>query len=93
MKGILSDERAMPTLVDRAAFQTEVDALRVREKAHTHGLGDALVLSPRLRSGWPQRFPVDGSNTRTNGRPTAQWSRVKAGHSDNLGGPRQQHPS
>src|ERR1700716_2960235 len=25
-------------------------------------------------AGWPQQFHVDGSNTRTNGRPTAQWS-------------------
>ena len=23
--------------------------------------------------GWPQQFQVDGSNTRTNGRPAAQW--------------------
>jgi predicted dithiol-disulfide oxidoreductase (DUF899 family) len=35
--------------------------------------------------GWPQQWQVDGSNTRTNGRPTAQWSRLEAGRSDNLG--------
>jgi hypothetical protein len=29
--------------------------------------------------GWPQPWQVDGSNTRTNGRPTAQWSRLEAG--------------
>lgn len=34
--------------------------------------------------GWPQDFQVDGSNTRTNGRPTAQWSRLEAGRSDDL---------
>jgi predicted dithiol-disulfide oxidoreductase (DUF899 family) len=34
---------------------------------------------------WPQPIQVDGSNTRTNGRPTAQWSRLEAGRSDNLG--------
>jgi predicted dithiol-disulfide oxidoreductase (DUF899 family) len=34
--------------------------------------------------GWPQQLPVDGSNTRTNGRPTAQWSRLEAGRSDSL---------
>jgi predicted dithiol-disulfide oxidoreductase (DUF899 family) len=34
--------------------------------------------------GWPQQFHVDGSNTRTNGRPTAQWSRLEAGRSDTL---------
>ena len=37
-------------------------------------------------AGWPQRFEGK-QDTRTNGRPTAQWSRLKAGHSDNLGAP------
>jgi hypothetical protein len=32
--------------------------------------------------GWPQLWQVDGSNTRINGRPIAQWSRLKSGHSD-----------
>ena len=35
-------------------------------------------------TGWPQRFE-DKQNFRTDGRPTAQWSRLKAGHSDDLG--------
>jgi predicted dithiol-disulfide oxidoreductase (DUF899 family) len=35
-------------------------------------------------SGWPQPWPVDGAVTRTNGRPTAQWSRLEAGRSDDL---------
>ncbi len=35
--------------------------------------------------GWPQPWPVDNSVTRTNGRPTAQWSRLEAGRSDDLG--------
>ena len=34
--------------------------------------------------GWPQRFKGK-QVTRTDGRPTAQWSRLKAGHSDDLG--------
>ncbi len=35
--------------------------------------------------GWPrQQEVVDGSNLRTNGRPTAQWSRLEAGRSDDL---------
>jgi len=39
-------------------------------------------------AGWPQRFK-DKYNFRTAGRPTAQWSRLKAGLSDDLGiGPR-----
>jgi hypothetical protein len=35
--------------------------------------------------GWPQEWHVDGSNTRINGRPIAQWSRIEAGRSDDLG--------
>jgi predicted dithiol-disulfide oxidoreductase (DUF899 family) len=36
-------------------------------------------------AGWPQPWPVDGSVPRTNGRPIAQWPRVAAGRSDDLG--------
>jgi predicted dithiol-disulfide oxidoreductase (DUF899 family) len=36
--------------------------------------------------GWPQEWQVDGSNTRINGRPIPQWSRVEAGLSDDLTG-------
>jgi predicted dithiol-disulfide oxidoreductase (DUF899 family) len=46
----------MPAAVDRATFQAELDALRVREKAHTHE-GDAIAAARR-------RLPmveVDGS--------------------------------
>ena len=35
--------------------------------------------------GWPQPWKGDGEQTRSNGRPIAQWSRLKAGHSDDLG--------
>jgi predicted dithiol-disulfide oxidoreductase (DUF899 family) len=35
-------------------------------------------------TGWPQRFKGK-QNIRTEGRPTAQWSRLKAGYSDDLG--------
>jgi predicted dithiol-disulfide oxidoreductase (DUF899 family) len=34
--------------------------------------------------GWPQRFEGE-QNFRTDGRPTAQWARLKAGYSDDLG--------
>jgi predicted dithiol-disulfide oxidoreductase (DUF899 family) len=34
--------------------------------------------------GWPRQWEVDGSYTRTNGRPIAQWSRLEAGRSDDL---------
>jgi predicted dithiol-disulfide oxidoreductase (DUF899 family) len=36
----------MPAVADRAAWQAEVDALRVREKAHTHE-GDAIAAARR----------------------------------------------
>lgn len=48
----------------------------------TYGRQETWEDSP---SGWPQRWPVDPSNLRTDGRPTAQWSRLEAGRSDNFG--------
>jgi predicted dithiol-disulfide oxidoreductase (DUF899 family) len=36
-------------------------------------------------AGWPQRWEVNRQIWRTNGRPTAQWSRIEAGRSDDLG--------
>ena len=35
-------------------------------------------------TGWPQRLKGK-DQIRTDGRPTAQWSRLNAGHSDDLG--------
>jgi predicted dithiol-disulfide oxidoreductase (DUF899 family) len=46
MKDIMSDEPGAPTIVDRSAFQAELDALRVREKAHTKE-GDAIAAARR----------------------------------------------
>jgi predicted dithiol-disulfide oxidoreductase (DUF899 family) len=40
------DAPALPAVVDRAAWQAEVDALRVREKAHTRE-GDAIAAARR----------------------------------------------
>jgi len=34
--------------------------------------------------GWPQGWDADGEPWRTDGRPIAQWSRLNAGHSDEL---------
>jgi predicted dithiol-disulfide oxidoreductase (DUF899 family) len=42
----MSDELAGPKIVDRATFQAELDALRVREKAHTRE-GDAIAAARR----------------------------------------------
>ena len=37
-------------------------------------------------TGWPQRFMNgQGEQFRTDGRPIPQWSRLKAGYSDDLG--------
>jgi predicted dithiol-disulfide oxidoreductase (DUF899 family) len=42
----MSDELAVPKVVDRAAFEKEVTTLREREKAHTHE-GDAIAATRR----------------------------------------------
>jgi predicted dithiol-disulfide oxidoreductase (DUF899 family) len=36
-------------------------------------------------AGWAQPRQADRANWRADGRPTAQWSRIEAGRSDNLG--------
>ncbi|MEC3974808.1 DUF899 family protein [Amycolatopsis sp. H20-H5] len=46
-----------------------------------HGRQEAWEDSP---TGWPQPWKVDSENLRANGRPTAQWSRLEAGRSDDL---------
>ena len=46
MKDIMRDELAAPKIVDRSTFQTELDALRVRDKALTHE-GDAIAAARR----------------------------------------------
>lgn len=42
----MTDELGTPKVVDRSTFQTELDALRVQEKAHTRG-GDAIAAARR----------------------------------------------
>src|SRR4029077_1289107 len=46
MTDVMRDEPSVPAVVDRAAFQAELDALRVREKVHTHE-GDAIAAARR----------------------------------------------
>ena len=46
MPDTLKAELGTPNIVDRASFQTELDALRIREKAHTHE-GDAIAAARR----------------------------------------------
>src|ERR1700731_5195143 len=45
-KDIMRDELGAPKIVDRSTFQAELDALRVREKAHTRE-GDAIAAARR----------------------------------------------
>ena len=47
MTYFMKDELAVPKIVDRRAFETELNALRVREKAHTRE-GDAIATARRL---------------------------------------------
>src|SRR5689334_8897506 len=46
MKGIMRDELGAPQIVDRSTFQAELNALRIREKAHTRE-GDAIAAARR----------------------------------------------
>jgi hypothetical protein len=46
MKEFVGDELGAPKIVDRSAFRGELDALRVREKAHTRE-GDAIAAARR----------------------------------------------
>jgi predicted dithiol-disulfide oxidoreductase (DUF899 family) len=46
MKDAMRNEFAVPAVVDRSTFQAELDALRVREKAHTRE-GDAIAAARR----------------------------------------------
>jgi predicted dithiol-disulfide oxidoreductase (DUF899 family) len=57
MTSALRDEPGVPKTVDRATFQAELDALRIREKAHTHE-GDAIAAVRR-------RLPMVGMDATT----------------------------
>jgi predicted dithiol-disulfide oxidoreductase (DUF899 family) len=57
--------------------------------ASSYGLLDLTVYGRQERwedspEGWPQPFATAGEQFRTNGRPTAQWSRIDVGRSDDL---------
>ncbi|MBN9102436.1 MAG: DUF899 family protein [Pseudonocardia sp.] len=83
-----------PRIDDRATWPAERDALLVREKAHTRAGGGiaaarrrlpmveidpaAAVVGPPGR-GLEAMAPRHGLIARTDGRPTAQWSRLASG--------------
>lgn len=59
--------------------------------APTYGLLDMTVYGRQETwedspAGWPQHWAIDSNHIRTAGRPTAQWSRIDAGRSDDLTG-------
>ena len=56
----------------------------------SYGLLDRTVYGRQERweespEGWPQRWGVQGGQFRLDGRPTAQWARLRAGRDDDLG--------
>jgi predicted dithiol-disulfide oxidoreductase (DUF899 family) len=57
MNDIRADQAGAPKIVDRSTFQAELDALRVREKAHTRE-GDAIAAARR-------RLPMVAVNAAT----------------------------
>jgi predicted dithiol-disulfide oxidoreductase (DUF899 family) len=71
-------------------FETYWTTLRgVEVMDYSYALMDLTVYGRREQGedsppGWPQEWRVDGSNTRINGRPIPQWSRLEAGRSDDL---------
>jgi hypothetical protein len=56
MKNIMRDKLGAPTIVGGSTFRAELDALRVREKAHTRE-GDSIAAARRR----PPMVEVDGA--------------------------------
>ncbi|MQA03064.1 MAG: DUF899 domain-containing protein [Streptosporangiales bacterium] len=62
----------------------------VEAMAPSYGLLDLTAYGRREAwedspDGWPQEWDADGGPFRIAGRPIAQWPRLEAGHSDDLG--------
>jgi predicted dithiol-disulfide oxidoreductase (DUF899 family) len=80
---------------DGQVFETYWGSGRGAEAmAPSYGLLDLTVYGRQESwedspEGWPLRFRTDGDQFRTGGRPSAQWSRLAAGRSDDLGATRQ----
>ena len=75
---------------DRVFETYETTVRGVEAMDNTYGLLDLTVYGRQETwedspAGWPQRWDLDGgAQVRTDGRPTAQWSRLAAGLSDDL---------
>jgi predicted dithiol-disulfide oxidoreductase (DUF899 family) len=62
----------------------------VEAMANSYGMLDMTVYGRQEAwedspEGWPRGLDVRGGQFRLDGRPTAQWSRIRAGRSDDLG--------
>jgi predicted dithiol-disulfide oxidoreductase (DUF899 family) len=72
-------------------FETYWSSGRAAEAwAPSYGLLDITVYGRQEAwedspAGWPQLFDTRGQQFRTDGRPSAQWERLAAGRSDDLG--------
>jgi predicted dithiol-disulfide oxidoreductase (DUF899 family) len=72
-------------------FETYWSTGRAAEAmAPTYGLLDMTVYGRQEKwedspAGWPRHFATSGEQFRSNGRPSAQWPRLAAGRSDDLG--------
>ena len=72
-------------------FETYWNSWRSTEvMAPSYGLLDMTVYGRQETfedspAGWPQHWANTGEQFRTDGRPTAQWARLAAGRSDDLG--------
>jgi predicted dithiol-disulfide oxidoreductase (DUF899 family) len=75
---------------DHRVFETYWSTGRgVEAMAPSYGLLDMTLYGRQepwedSPAGWPQGFEVDGDQFRSNGRPSAQWSRLAEGRSDDL---------
>jgi hypothetical protein len=70
----MRDELGAPEIVDRNSSYRLLDLT-------VYGRQEAWEDSP---PGWPRSLEGKG-RVRTNGRPIAQWPRLEAGYSDDLG--------
>ncbi len=75
---------------DRAYETYWTNGRGVEAMDNNYGLMDLTVYGRQevwedSPAGWPQRWELGRDIWRTEGRPTAHWPRLRAGHSDDLG--------
>jgi predicted dithiol-disulfide oxidoreductase (DUF899 family) len=76
---------------DNRVYETYWSSGRAAEAwSPSYGLLDITVYGRQepwedSPEGWPRTFALGGGQFRLRGRPTAQWARLAAGHSDEIG--------